>query len=198
MADIVTISVSMPAEMQRLVMERIKARFFGNISEYFRHLVRQDLDSSANFPSADVPPTTDSAPTRTLGFRESIREQAAEARQAASRTPVQDEISDEEVQRLRRKYPIKAIERLHAKTRPGTHERLQYERILKVLQGEGTPKQRGAWWSVVDVEFLALIQVRISLGDDPDESGGALVKAPRPPKPGSDSARAKPPRAKDR
>jgi len=198
MADIVTLSVSMPAEMQRLVMERIKARFFGNTSEYFRHLVRQDLESPANSLSADAPPVPSLTPARPLGFRESIREQAAEARQAASRTPVQDEISDEEVQRLRRKYPIKAIERLHAKTRPGTHERSQYERILKVLRGEGTPKQRGAWWSGLDVEFLALLEVRISLGDEPDELGGALVKEPRSPKPGTDSARAKPPKTKDR
>lgn len=43
MADVVTISVSMPAEMQRLIMEQIQARFFGNISEYFRYLVREDL-----------------------------------------------------------------------------------------------------------------------------------------------------------
>jgi len=198
MADIVTISVSMPAEMQRLVMERIKARFFGNISEYFRHLVRQDLESPANSLSADAPPVPASTPARSLGFRESIREQAAEARRAASRTPVYDEIGDEEVQRLRRRFPIKAIERFHARTEPGTPGRLQYERMLKVLRGEGTPKQRAAWWSEADVDFLDLLRVRLSLGDEPDELGGALVKAPRPPKPGSDSARAKPPRAKDR
>jgi len=67
-----------------------------------------------------------------------------------------------------------------------------------VLRGEGTPKQRAAWWSEADVDFLDLLRVRLSLGDEPDELGGALVKAPRPPKPGSDSSRAKPPRTKDR
>ena len=55
MSDIVTISVSMPAEMQRLVVERVKARFFGNISEYFRHLVRQDLEKPAGGGSSAMP-----------------------------------------------------------------------------------------------------------------------------------------------
>jgi antitoxin ParD1/3/4 len=38
----VNISISMPDKMKAFVDERVASGQFGNVSEYFRHLVRQD------------------------------------------------------------------------------------------------------------------------------------------------------------
>jgi len=42
MARNVTINISMPDRLSRVVRQRMAAGGFGNTSEYFRHLVRED------------------------------------------------------------------------------------------------------------------------------------------------------------
>lgn len=194
MADIITISVSMPAEMQRLIMEQIKARFFGNISEYFRHLVREDLDTQRDLGKQAASVEETEGKTRELGFRETLRSQGVTLRGTPSSKGIANAISDAEVERLRRRYPIQAVEKLHAESSPGSPERKRLARILKVLRGEGTPEERFVWWDYMDLEFFNMLRHRFNLGDDPDELGGSTVKSPKSPKPRSGSARAKPPR----
>jgi antitoxin ParD1/3/4 len=38
----VTISIAVPEKMKAFVEERVRSGEFGNVSEYFRHLVRND------------------------------------------------------------------------------------------------------------------------------------------------------------
>jgi Arc/MetJ-type ribon-helix-helix transcriptional regulator len=196
MSHIVTISVSMPAEMQRLIVDRVKARFFGNISEYFRHLVRQDLEKPTG---AGSPPMltealamdTKQRPSGTAPVRKDALPPVRRLVKGVSRT---DEISDAEVERLRSQYPVAKIEKLHAVASPRGDEQMRLARLLKVLRGEGTPKARFAWWDPTDLEFFNLLHFRLNLGGDSDEAGGARVRASRSPKPGSGSARARRPR----
>jgi antitoxin ParD1/3/4 len=42
-----TMSIAMPEEMRAYVEERIRTGQFGNASEYFRHLVREDAKRAA-------------------------------------------------------------------------------------------------------------------------------------------------------
>ncbi len=39
-----TVNISMPAAMREFVRQRMEAEGFGNVSEYFRHLVRLDRE----------------------------------------------------------------------------------------------------------------------------------------------------------
>jgi antitoxin ParD1/3/4 len=39
-----TVNISMPSAMREFVRKRMAAEGFGNVSEYFRHLVRQDRE----------------------------------------------------------------------------------------------------------------------------------------------------------
>jgi antitoxin ParD1/3/4 len=43
----ITMSIAMPEEMRAYVEERIRTGQFGNASEYFRHLVREDAKNAA-------------------------------------------------------------------------------------------------------------------------------------------------------
>lgn len=196
MSDIVTISVSMPAEMQRLIVERVKARFFGNISEYFRHLVRQDLEKPVGASSPPVPmevAATD-ATQPTSGAASARRDLLPPVRRVGKGVSATEEISDSEVERLRSQYSVAKIEKLHAEASPRSAEQKRLARLLKVLRGEGTPKERFTWWNPTDVEFFDLLHFRLNLGGDSDDAGAAPVRASRPPKPGSGSARARRPR----
>ncbi|MCC6968959.1 MAG: hypothetical protein IT434_01945 [Phycisphaerales bacterium] len=270
MADIVTISVSMPAEMQRLIMERIKARFFGNISEYFRHLVRRDLEQPggplspdatggvpAERPTQPIPrdlggitpailrqanaddlvafaaelastdPTTPGRYRRMAvgdlireeleqrqlpipegltgsldlppGFRKAIRRPNLRDVPPVTASFARGELRDEDVATLRKQLPPAKIERLLKSAKAGSNEAKRLDAMLRVLRGEGTPKQRFAWWQPIDIDFFDLLLFRfdaLERGDD-EGLGGAAVRAPRPPKPKQDSARAKPPKAED-
>lgn len=42
-----TISIAMPEEMKTFVESRVRSGQFGNVSEYFRHLVREDAKQAA-------------------------------------------------------------------------------------------------------------------------------------------------------
>lgn len=193
MSDIVTISVSMPAEMQRLIVERVKARFFGNISEYFRHLVRQDLEKPAGAGSTPMP-TEAAAPDerqQITGAAPVGKDALPPVRRVGKGVSRTDEISDAEVERLRSQYPVAKIEKLHAEASPRSAEQKRLARLLRVLRGEGTPKERFAWWDPMDLAFFDLLHFNLNLGGEPDDTGGAPVRVPRPPKPGSGSARAR-------
>lgn len=191
MSDIVTISVSMPAEMQRLIVERVKARFFGNISEYFRHLVRQDLEKPSGAGSAPMP-TEEDARQQTTGAAPIGRDVLPPLRRVGKGVSRTDEISDAEVERLRSQYPVAKIEKLHATATPRSADQKRLARLLKVLRGEGTPKQRFEWWDPMDLAFFDLLHFNLNLGGEPGDTGGAPVRVPRQPKPGSGSARARP------
>lgn len=47
MAEQVSVNISMPEAMRRSMDERMAAGQFGNVSEYIRHLVREDLSRAS-------------------------------------------------------------------------------------------------------------------------------------------------------
>lgn len=272
MSDIVTISVSMPAEMQRLIFEQVKARFFGNISEYFRTLVRQDLERAGGplAPAAPRPasagaserqiPETPALPDPRLMTLSFLREASdadlvAWARELAKSPPesrrplgrwliaaerMKDELERRDLpappghplvsatplkpsrdaprtlnlsalgsggeptttpanvvrlEDLRRIYPVEAIERLHKQSKPGTSERTNLAKLLRLLRGEHPKRGPQNLSTHIDRAFLDMLRSRYGLGEDPDTLGCAPVPRPTPPMPKSGSARAKPPSA---
>lgn len=206
MADIVTISVSMPAEMQRLIMERIKARFFGNISEYFRHLVRQDLEqpggplsSNTGAVEAAKQPKPSNSGESPKGLREPVQRPDLHETLPLASSRAREELRDEDVATLRKQFPPAKIERLLKTAKPGSAEAKRLEGLLRVLRGEGTPKQRYLWWDPMDIDFFDLLRFRMDTfgGSNDDGLGGSPVNSPRSPKPKPDSARAKRPRTED-
>lgn len=43
-----TFSIAMPEQMKEFVEQRVRGGAFGNVSEYFRHLVREDQKRAAD------------------------------------------------------------------------------------------------------------------------------------------------------
>lgn len=189
MPEIVTITVSMPAPMQRLVMEQVEARHFANVSEYFRDLVRRDLESrrrSAS-PAADVRRAMPATELARMDLARIVLSQA-ELRRVVPPFSSSEPISDEQVAELNRRYDVAALEVRSARSKPGSLKHERFLAAIRVLRGEGTPAQRGVWWT--------LAKSILPRDEEPPESeglGGAPVRAPRAPKPDAGSARAEPP-----